>query len=44
MIRSMCLALSLALAACATAEVSMRAAPAGHQADEEAELLAVMGA
>jgi len=42
MIRSMCLALSLVLAACATVEAPTGAAPAGHRAGEEAELLAVM--
>ena len=44
MIRSMYLALSLVLAACATVEAPTSVAPAGHQAAEEAEVLAVMDA
>jgi hypothetical protein len=44
MIRSMCLMLSLVLAACATVEAPTSAAPAGYQAAEEAEVLAAMDA
>jgi len=44
MIRSLGLALPLVLAACATGESPMSAAPVGHQTGEEIELLAVMDA
>ena len=44
MIRSICLALSLVLTACATGKAPTSAAPMGHQTGEETELLAVMDA
>jgi len=44
MIRTICLTLSLVLAACATGEAPTSAAPVEHQTAEEVELLAVTDA